>query len=57
MKTLENFFKNRALFKNVTKFDNILTFSNRENNYNPEDYSLDFLKEKVKPFCYYLFSF
>ena len=30
MKTLENFFKNKALFKNVTTFDNILSLSNRE---------------------------
>ena len=57
MKTLENFFKNRALFKNVVIFDDILSFYTRENIYNPEDYSLNFLKEKVKPFCYYLFSF
>ena len=57
MKTLEEFFKNRALFKNVTTFNNILRFSNRKNIYNPEDYSLDFLKEKVKPCCYCLFSF
>ena len=45
------------MFKNITTFENILSFSTRENIYNPEDYSLDFLKEKVKPFCYYLFSF
>ena len=58
MKTLEKiFFKNRALFKNVVTFNNILSFSNMENIYNPGYYSLDFLKEKVKPFCYYLFSF
>ena len=57
MKTLEEFFKNRALFKNVTTFNNILRFFNRKNIYNPEDYSLDLLKEKIKPFCYYLFSF
>ena len=31
MKTLEFFFKNRALFKNVTREYNILSFSNREN--------------------------
>ena len=24
--------------------------------FNPEDYSIDFLKEKTKSFCYYLFS-
>ena len=24
--------------------------------YNPEEYSIDFLKEKIKPFCYYLYS-
>ena len=57
MKTLEIFFKNRPFFKNVARDFNILRFSDMENNYNPEDYSLDFLKEKVKPFCYYLFSF
>ena len=47
------------MFKNIDTItsNNILSFSNRENIYNPEDYSLDFLKEKVKPFCYYLFSF
>ena len=25
--------------------------------FNPEDYSIDFLKEKTKPICYYLFSY
>ena len=24
--------------------------------FNPEDYSIDFLKEKTKSICYYLFS-
>ena len=33
-----------------------LLFSSKNIN-NPEDYSLDFLKEKIKPFCYYLYSF
>ena len=27
-----------------------------DNVFKPEDYSLDFLKEKIKPLCYYLFS-
>ena len=31
------------------------SFSSK-NIYNPEDYSLDFLKEKIKPLCYYLYS-
>ena len=27
-----------------------------KNVFNPEDYSIDFLKKKVKPLCYYLYS-
>ena len=49
MNTLEEiFFKNRALFENVTAFNNPLIFSTRKNIYNPEDYSLDFLKVRLK---------
>ena len=29
----------------------------REKSFNQEDYSIDFLKEKNKPICYYLFSY
>ena len=60
METIEEFFKNRASFNrreiNFSSLSSILNFTTK-NIYNPEDYSLDFLKEKVKPLCYYLYSF
>ena len=54
MKTLEEFFKNRVLFT-ANSHQPVPTFFS-ENIYNPEDYSLDFLKEKTKSICYYLYS-
>ena len=53
METLEEFFKNRALFT-ANSCQLVPTFFS-ENIYNPEDYSLDFLKEKTKSICYYLY--
>ena len=49
METLEDFFKNGVLFQ-----EDGLYISNTV--FKPEDYSLDFFKEKIKPLCYYLFS-
>ena len=54
METLEEFFKNRALF--TSNLNQPLPTFFSENIYNPEDYSLDFLKEKTKSMCYYLYS-
>ena len=60
MEKLEEFFKNRASFNrselNFSSLSSMLNFTTK-NIYNPEDYSLDFLKEKIKPLCYYLYSF
>ena len=55
METLEDFFKNRALFLNLGIIHNQLRFYSKK--YNPEDYNLDFLKEKIEPLCYYLDNF
>ena len=49
MNTVEDFFKNRVLFKEYGLYISDTVFK-------PEDYSFDFLKEKIKPLCYYLFS-
>ena len=49
MNTIEEFFKNRVLFKEYGLYISDTVFKQ-------EDYSLDFLKEKIKPLCYYLFS-
>ena len=49
MNTIEEFFTNRLLFKDYGMYISDTVFK-------PEDYSLDFLKEKIKPLCYYLIS-
>ena len=49
MNTIEEVFKNRVLFKEYGLYISDTVFK-------PEDYSLDFLKEKIKPLCYYSFS-
>ena len=60
MEKIEQFFKNRASFNKTeihfSSLSPILRFTTK-NIYNSEDYSLDFLKEKIKPLCYYLYSF
>ena len=54
MNTIEEFFKNRAYFTSNLKQPLPTFFS--EKNFNPEDYSIDFLKEKTRSICYYLYS-
>ena len=57
MKSIEEFFKNRISF--ISHSDKPIPYAwtyTSKNVFNPEDYSIDFLKEKVKPLCYYLYS-
>ena len=54
MEKLEEFFKNRVSFSPTLNQPFPTFFS--EKNFNPEDYSIDFLKENTKSICYYLFS-
>ena len=51
MNSLEEFFKNRVSFTLGTSKDII-----SKQTFKPEDYSLGFLKEKTKSFCYFLKS-
>ena len=51
---MKNFFKNRVSF--ISNLNQPLPTFFSEKIFNPEDYSMDFLKEKNKSFCYYLFS-
>ena len=56
MKSIEEFFKNRISF--ISHLDQPIPYACTyisKNVFNPEHYSIDFLK-KVKPFCYYLYS-
>ena len=51
MKTLEDFFKNRVSFISDPS-EGIVS----KQTFKPKDYSLDFLKEKIKSLCYFLVS-
>ena len=63
MKSLEEFFKNRVVFyaqgytieEKLNTIPELVYFSS--NIFKPEEYSLDFAKEQIKPFIVYLFSF
>ena len=54
MKHQKIFFKNRVSF--TPNFNQPLPTFFSEKMFNPEDYSIDFLKEKTKSICYYLYS-
>ena len=57
MEKTEEFFKNKTVFTPSPYYDPLPKFSSKKF-FNPEDYSIDFLKEKkTKPICYYLFSY
>ena len=53
MERIEKFFKDRIMF---TRGRDWQEYFISKNVFNQEDYSIDFLKEKVKPLCYYLYS-
>ena len=50
MDVLEEFFKNRIFFTPYLNEMSIHRFYISENVFNPEDYTLDFLKEKANHF-------
>ena len=54
---LEEFFKNRTSFipNNYEPIPHSFRYISK-NVFKPEDYSIDFLKEKIESFCYYLYS-
>ena len=54
MENTKDFFKNTALF--TTNSNRVIGSFSSKNIYAPEEYSLDFLKEKIKPLCYCLYS-
>ena len=51
MNTIEEFFKSRVSFVSLPEYGLI-----SKEMFSPEVYSLDFLKEKVKPICHFLAS-
>ena len=53
MEKIEEFFKNRVSFE---KEDYGIKVFYSKQFYTPEEYSLGFLKEKIKPFCYYMWK-
>ena len=54
---LEEFFKNSTSFilNNYEPIPHSFRYIS-ENVFKPEDYNIDFLKEKIESFCYYLYS-
>ena len=58
MNIIEDFFKNRVSFTSLQAvgIDVHAFLSTCNQIFNPEDYSLDFLKEKTKSLCHYLHS-
>ena len=57
METIEEFFNNKTSFISVVDpFRLNTTGYISKNIFKPKDYSLDFLKEKIAPLCYYIHS-